>query len=165
MDGLKLPILRKGTYIWTPPPAAACVVLEELRKARHKRTESTHLFVVPRLMEPYWRKHLWKVSDMIASLPAGHEAWPSQMHEPLTIAFIFPFISHRPWQLRRTPAIMGMERRLSRVWKEDASSEGPLLRKFWNEARSLDRLSEELVRKLLRSESGFEVSDCNPRKR
>jgi len=39
-DGLKLPILRKGTCIWTPPPAAACVALEELRKARHKRTES-----------------------------------------------------------------------------------------------------------------------------
>jgi len=77
LDGLKLPILRKGTYIWTPPPAAACFALEELRKAQHKRTESTHLFVVPHLMEPYWRKHLWKVSDMIVSLPAGHEAWPS----------------------------------------------------------------------------------------
>jgi len=101
---------------------------------------------------------------MIASLPAGHEAWPSQMHEPLTIAFIFPFISHRPWQLRRTPAIMRMERRLSRVWKEDASSEGPLLRKFWNEARSLESLPEKLVRKMSRSESSFEVSDFNIRK-
>jgi len=101
---------------------------------------------------------------MIVSLPTGHEALPTHMHEPLTIAFIFPFISYRPWQLRRTPAVVGMESRLSGVWKKNVSSEGPLLRKFWNAARGLECLPQKLVRELLRSGSGFEISDSHPRK-
>jgi len=59
---------RKGVFIWTPYPAAAGVAIEELRKARHKHTDSAHLFVVPRLMGPYWRKHVWKVADVIVEV-------------------------------------------------------------------------------------------------
>jgi len=48
-----------GCYIWSPPPAAASIVLEELRKARQKRQGLAHLFICPRLMYPYWQCHLF----------------------------------------------------------------------------------------------------------
>jgi hypothetical protein len=35
------------THLWTPPPAAADAALEELLKARHKRTDTTHIVVIP----------------------------------------------------------------------------------------------------------------------
>jgi hypothetical protein len=44
-----------GDFIWTPPPAAADVVVEQLGKAIMKRSESMHLIVVPRLMAGRWR--------------------------------------------------------------------------------------------------------------
>lgn len=42
--------IKKGTYIWTPPPAAAHVALEELRKSRIKRQDSIHVVLIPKLM-------------------------------------------------------------------------------------------------------------------
>jgi hypothetical protein len=36
-----------GTYVWTPAPAAAEVVVEQLGRARLKRPESMHIVVVP----------------------------------------------------------------------------------------------------------------------
>lgn len=97
LDGVKLPKKKSGCFVWTPPPCLAEVALEELLKARHKRTSSHHLFIVPRLVKPHYLKHLHKAANLIVSLPVGHPAWPISMHEPLTIAFVFPFISHRPW--------------------------------------------------------------------
>ena len=44
-----------GTYIWTPPPAAGDVVVEQLGRARLVRPEGMHIFVIPRLMTGWWR--------------------------------------------------------------------------------------------------------------
>ena len=49
---------REGAFVWSPPPAAADVVVERLSIAKHKRPNSLHLVVVPRLMTGRWRKHL-----------------------------------------------------------------------------------------------------------
>lgn len=163
-DGMEVPTYKKGTYIWTPAPAAAEMAFEELRKARHKRTDSTHLIIIPRLMEPYWRKHAWKVADLIVRLPAGHSVWPTDMYEPLTLAFVFPLLKHRPWQLKRSPAIVEMGKRLSKMWEEDESSEGFILQQFWEQARSLDCLSKDMVFRLLRSKGGFDLSGSVARK-
>ena len=54
-DRFEWPRYRKGTYVWSPPPAAAEPALEELRKARHRRTASTHLILIPRLLTPTWQ--------------------------------------------------------------------------------------------------------------
>ena len=40
---------RSGKFIWVSPPGAADVMIEELRKARLKRRDSTHFVVIPRL--------------------------------------------------------------------------------------------------------------------
>jgi hypothetical protein len=47
-----------GNFIWSPPPAAADVVVEQLGKVIMKRPEGMHLVVVPRLMTGRWRRHL-----------------------------------------------------------------------------------------------------------
>ena len=164
-DGFSWPTYQKGTFVWTPPPAAAEAMLEEVRKARHRRTESTHIILVPRLMAPSWRKHLNKVSDIVLSLPAGHLAWPSDMHEPLTIGIVFPFIRHKPWRLRGTPLLLELERQLRKVWKTQQGTEGPLLRKLWSLPRKLAGLSQKLVWKLLRSAQGVGVPSCTTGKR
>ena len=59
-----------GTFVWTPPPAAADVALEELRKARIKRQDSTHFFVCPHLLTSEWLQQLWKTADLIIQVPA-----------------------------------------------------------------------------------------------
>ena len=165
IDGFMWPKYRKGTFVWAPPPAAAEPALEELRKARHRRTSSTHLVLIPRLLTPYWRKHLNKVSDIVLTLPVGHPVWPLNMHEPLTIGIVFPLIRYRPWRLHRSPILLDLEKHLRSLWKTDPGSEGPLLRKLWGLPRKLAGLSQKLVWQLLRSSHKPEVPDCPPRKR
>ena len=58
IDNMIWPQMRQGKFIWAPAPAAAGVCVQELRQARHTNQEATHLSVVPRLMEPLWRKDL-----------------------------------------------------------------------------------------------------------
>ena len=99
VEGLKFPRVKPGTFIWAPPPVAGGIAVEELRKSRHKSAESTHIFIIPCLFGTEWRKQLHKAADVVLSLPAGHPAWPESMHEPLTIAILYPYLSHRPWEL------------------------------------------------------------------
>ena len=138
-------------------------MLEEVRRAQHRRTESTHVILIPRLMAPTWRKHLNKVSDIV-SVPAGHSALPATMHEPLTIGIVFPLIRHKPWRLRGNPLFLELERQLRKVWKTQQGTKGPLLRKLWSLPRKLDSLSQKLVWKLLRRSQAAGVQDCPPRR-
>ena len=67
------PCLKKGAFGWFPPPACADVALEQLRMARIKRQDSSHVFVMPRLLTLKWGrlKQLWKACGVILSVPAG----------------------------------------------------------------------------------------------
>jgi hypothetical protein len=164
-DGLKLPTFRKGTFIWSPQPCAAETAVEELRRARHKRQKSKHLFIVPRLMSPTWRKHLHKAADLILTLKPGHPAWPDDMLEPLTLAFVFPFIRHKPWQLRGSYQLLALGRALSEVWSSDDGREGPLLRQLWGYQEQLENMPAKLASKLLQSQSVDGFSYCKAGKR
>jgi hypothetical protein len=53
----------RGSFIWTAPPAAVDVVVEQLGIARLKRTESMHFIVVAGLMTGRWRRHLTRGTD------------------------------------------------------------------------------------------------------
>ena len=165
VDGWDLPSVQPGIFVWSPAPAACLAAVEELRKARHKRVASHHLFVVPRLMQPEWRKQLSKAADLVITLPCGHSAWPREMFEPLTIAFVLPFIKHRPWQLRGSQHILDLGGKLLRMWRDDLSGEGPVLRQLWNLSRELSSMSEKLALTLLRGEEGVGFQNCNTRKR
>ena len=164
-DGLSLPCIKSGTFVWAPAPCAAEVAVEELRKARHKRQQSQHLFIVPRLMQPMWRKHLYKAADIVLTLKPGHPAWPTNMYEPLTIAFIFPFIRCKPWQLRGSPQLMALGRQLSGVWNDDKGREGPLLRELWSYQKRLENMPSKLASKMLQSEQPIGDTDRQTRKR
>ena len=167
IDGMKLPTLKTGTFIWSPPPCAGAAAVEELRKARHKRQKSQHLFVIPRLMQPIWRKQLHKAADLVLILKPGHPAWPREMLEPLTLAFLFPFISQKPWQLRGSIQLLALGRQLCRVWEGDEGNEGHLLRQLWNYQRKLKDLPAKLASKLLHSEQidSFSSSRAGKRRR
>ena len=154
---MKYPVFKSGTYLWQPPPAAAEIACEEIRKARCKRTSSTHIFVCPRLMTPYWRSHLHKSCDLLFEIPAGTEYWPTQMFEPLILAIYFPFLRYNPWQLRRTPSLLELGDRMQRMWRNGENSQGVILRKLWKQARKLEGLSESLVFKMLHCFGEFGV--------
>ena len=165
VDGLSLPTFKSGFFVWEAAPVAAIAMIEELRRARHKRQQSHHLVLIPRLMQPEWRKALYKAADLVVSLPIGHAAWPKEMFEPLTIAFIFPFLSYRPWQLRRSQHILDLGRKLSGVWGENQPGEGLILRELWGLQRKLSKMPEKLARKVLHCEQSSNVPNSYPRKR
>lgn len=77
--------------------------MEQLTRARHMDSYSTHIIICPRLMAYNWRKSLSKRADTIFYIePGSRDFWPSNMHEPLTIGLILPFSLKFPWQLRRS---------------------------------------------------------------
>jgi hypothetical protein len=129
IDGGKtwIPRYKAGTFIWAPPPGVARFAIEELQQARLKRFVLFHIFVVPRLMGPEWKRHIHKCADCLFELPAGHPCWPSEMHEPLTVALLFPYLSRCPWELRKTKLMVDMGRTLSSVFKTDPTLGGHLL--------------------------------------
>jgi hypothetical protein len=138
-----------GTFVWAPPPAAAEVALEQLRKARIKRQDSLHIVICPRLMTPRWLRQLYKASDIVFQVPAGCPFWPETMYEPLTIGMSLPFLRSKPWQIRRTPKVLSLGRSLRRVLKEEPLVAGDLLRQFLLECRRLRTLPELMVRRVL----------------
>ena len=164
-DGMWIPTYKKGNFIWAPPPSLAEPALEQLRQARHKRQASSHIFVCPRLMEPYWSRHLTRSADFVFVVPAGSDFWESDMHEPLIIGIYLPFLSFSPWQWKGEPALLGLDRELRKVWKEDQRAGGRLLRKFWSEQKRVSHLSPKLASTLLSSKHGFSISHRKTGKR
>jgi hypothetical protein len=143
------PQYTRGIYLWNPPPAAAEIACEEIRKARTKRDESTHIFICPRLLAPYWRSHLHRAADLIFEIPAGGEYWPLTMHEPLILAIFLPRLSHRPWQFRQSPAIMELGDRMQRMWRLGIYTQGPILRKLREQARLMEHMQPSVVFEML----------------
>ena len=132
-------------HLWAPPPAAADAMLEELLKARHKRTDTYHIIVIPRLMAPRWRRLFHKAADVFFAIDPGNSFWPSDMYEPLFVGIVFPFIPHRPWCLKRAPAMVGMGREVRRLCKEGDFAPGCFLRKLLKLPRWLARVSPSVA--------------------
>ena len=154
-DGIWTPQYARSTYVWTPPPAGGLIAVEQLRRARLKREWSTHVVIIPRLMSAEWKKQLFRVSDLFIELPFD-EFWKKNVHhEPLIFAVVFPFLSHRPWQLKRSPAFLGLGNVLRSLWKEDSISTGTVLRKLFTQQRKLASMSEGMVRKMLQGPGNF----------
>ena len=143
-----------GTYLWIPPPAGGDVALEQLRFARAKRKESIHVFVIPRLFFALFRRQLYKEADLILFLPVGFECWPVEMHEPLILAFSFPYARHPPWRVQRTPKMLAVAREMRQMWKEKKLDGGNILRKLLLEMGKLPSMPEHVVRRVLYFERG-----------
>ena len=150
-DGGRLcwPNIATGTYVWYPPPAAADVCLEELHKARIKRKDSFHIIVVAKLFSPMWLRQLNKVADCHVLIPATHHFWGPNNFESLIIAFVFPFLPFRPWQLKGTPKMFSMGRQLCKMFKDEELDHGNLLLQFLLVCRRLPTLSPHVVWQML----------------
>jgi hypothetical protein len=147
--GYWAPRHKSGTFVWFPPPAAAAVAIEELRKARIKRQDSLHIVVIPRLLTPEWLRQLFKVSDIVFFIPPSTSFWPGAMLEPLVVALIFPFARSAPWQLRGTPKMLSVGRKSRRVFDKEEVAGGNFLRELLLECRRLPTMPSDLVWKML----------------
>ena len=148
-EGIWLPTIKKGTYLWNIPPAAASAVIKELRKARIKYQDSLHIVLIPGLLTPKWQKQLFKVADLIVWIPPCLEHWPANMYEPCCLAFLFPFLNSFPSQLRGMPKLMATRRKLPRRWKEDQMDGRDFLHKFLLECRQLQTIPSSSVQSML----------------
>ena len=155
-DGIWIPEYKSGNFIWAPAPAGAKFAAEQLRHARHKRMDSLHVFVCPRLMSHEWISHVRKSADLILEIKAGStEFWPSDKHESLVIGVYLPFANQKPWQLKRSPMLVDLESRLRVLWKEDPGTGRDILQQLLVFARSMGTMPVRDVRQLL---FGFEDS-------
>ena len=150
-DGIEIPSYRDGTFIWAPPPAAADVAIEQLRKARHKRQKSLHVFVCPRLMKPVWYKQACKTADILFEIKPTHLFWSAEQHEPLIILICFPFLRFDPWQLRNSSPLLEVGRILRQVSKEGEATIGFILRELCLFTRRLHPMPQGMVRQMLHS--------------
>ena len=149
IDGYKMPSYKSGTFLWEPAPAAALFAIESLRQGRHKRQDSFHIWIVPRLLTGEWRRNMLKAADFVVDLPVGHVCWPKEMHEPLTLAFFFPYLSSKPWELRRCKFMVDMEGKLRCLLKDGGSSGRSVLSKFCRDTSRLDSLPLRELRGVL----------------
>jgi hypothetical protein len=127
--GMWIPTDTPSSWIlWSPPPVAADIAIDELLVSRHKRHHINHIFIVPRLYTHTWRKKLFKVSDLVFEVPPGARSfWPSFTHEPLVIGLTLCFSSAHPWQLRQSNPILELGWELQSMWKMEEGSERSLL--------------------------------------
>jgi hypothetical protein len=153
---------QEGCFLWAPPPAAAEVVAELLGEARHKRPNCTHITIVPRLMKGRWRRALGKEADLITEIPAGVSFWKENMHEPLTLLVSLPLCHCRPWALRKTPLLEGLDRELRQVWKTSEERGRSLLRELLVLSGSFPSMPEGMVRRVLYSTNWKSAPNSDP---
>ena len=147
-------------HLWAPPPAVADAMLEELLKARHKRTDTFHVIVIPRLMAPRWRRLFHKVSDIHFVVPPGASFWPSHLYEPLWVGIVLPFIPHRPWCLKRAPLMVELAIKLREVCKERDVLARNILRKLLKLPSRLAGVSPSVARGVLHMPGDGSIPDC-----
>jgi len=129
LRALLIPTLAtQDTFLWAPPPAAAYAAVDELALSRHKRTHLHHIFVYPRLCTHMWQKKLYKTADHVLELPpCPGLPWTSDMYEPLILAFVLPFVSFPPWELRSSAPVLELGQQMQGVWKTSEGDGGLVL--------------------------------------
>jgi hypothetical protein len=130
-----------GTYVWIPPPAAASHAVEWMAQSIHKRPDSVHIMLVPRLMTNLWRKRLSKTSDLLFTIPLESKViWKKENHEPLMCAVCLPLSQSSPWSHRASARVKGVFKRLSALWTTGDDPPGRVLRELLGQARALGKV-------------------------
>jgi hypothetical protein len=144
-------------YWWDPPPVIADIALEEAMTSRHKRSDATHIFTLPRLFSPAWSRMFHKFADFIVKLPAGSTHWPEGLHEPLYIGIALPYIRYYPWSLRGTPLLVDMDRELREVLGSGEGDGRNILRQLLRLPGRLSSVSESVARGMIRMPRAGEI--------
>ena len=167
--GIPIP-MESGSLLTSPketstcghrPPAVADTVLEELLKARHKRTDTYHIVAVPQLMLPRWRRLFNKACDFSFEVPVGSNHWPHSMFEPLWIGVLLPFVHHRPWSLKRSPVLLDMRGKLRRLLSSGEGDGRHILRKLLLLPRRLASMQDGMARILLQMPGAGDLPDAS----
>jgi hypothetical protein len=144
-----------GNFLWNVPPAAGDVAVEQLCTHKHRRPESMHIFVIPRLFTSIYRKQLLKVADLAFSVKPKFTFWNKDMHEPLIIVVCFPLLPHdrkfAPWRLKNTVLVEGTRCKLHRMQEEGDQVDWSHLRKLLLRARTIPTMPDGMARKMLRT--------------
>ncbi len=82
-----------------------------------------------------------------------------------TDAGVFPYLSYRPWELKRSPKLLELGSQLHELWKTNSDTEGHLLRELWSLSRKLRNMLPILASKVLRGRSKSSISRGSARKR
>ena len=90
-----------------------------------------------------------RMADLIFVIPAGNSFWAAEMYEPLLIGIVFPFLSFSPWQLKGTPKVLSLGRKLSTLWKSEQLDAGNILCKFCAFCRRMESMPRDAVRRML----------------
>ena len=135
--------------LWVPAPAAADAAVEQLCMATLKRTNATHIIIIPRLLTSRWRKLLTKATDVLVTLPLNGSYWGTTQHEPLLLAISFPLIRCNPWRLKGTLFMGRIERSVSEMPPSGEGGLGAVLREFCLQAWALDGMPQRVVRSML----------------
>jgi len=131
-----------GTFVWAPPPAAADVVVERFGIARHKRPNTLHLLLIPRLMTGRWRKLLLKHVDFYFHV-AWEPIWDLQeQFEPLLMFIALPYKTDRPRFSERASLVERFKRLLHEEGLHEIQpiAQRHLLRQLFGEAWSLSSM-------------------------
>jgi hypothetical protein len=121
---------KGGLFLWTPPPAMSDAAIEELLKVRHKRTNTFHVVMIPRLMTLRWRRLFYKACDFTFVVSPGTSFWPSDMFEPLWVGIILPFSQYRPWCFKQAPLLVNIGRDLCEVLAAGETDRRDILQKL-----------------------------------
>jgi hypothetical protein len=135
--------------LWAPAPASASVAIEQLCAMTLKRTDETHIIIIPRLLTSMWRKRLAKVADVVVTLPLDGPYWGLSQHEPLLLAICFPLIRSSPWKLGGTPLLERFEGSVRSMPAAGEGGLGAILHELFLQAWTLDAMPKRVVRSLL----------------
>jgi hypothetical protein len=128
-----------GNFVWSPAPAAAEVVVEQLGKPRHKHPSSLPLVVSPQPMTGRWRRHMTRENDFYFKIPAGAcSLWGAAQYEPVLIFVCLPFVIARPNFVVRQWLLEDLHRSMLKegMW-QGTGKRGGLLRKLLIRAQAL----------------------------
>ena len=150
---------KNEMFLWAPPPAAADAALEELARARHKRTDTFHVIAIPRLMLPRWRRLFNKLCDFTFVVSPGASFWTAGMFEPLWVGILLPFTHHRAWCFKRAPLLVALGRVLRCMLTASEEDARDLLRKLLLLPRWIATLSERVASGVLHVPRGGPVPD------
>jgi hypothetical protein len=149
-----------------PPPAAAAAAIEWLGQSIHKRPDSVHIMVVPRLMTSSWRKRLSKTSDLFFTISLGTQVWSCDEHGPLICAVCLPLSQHSPWSHQGTTRTKGVFKRLCEVWqKGEDFLKGVFCANFWARRGHWGKCEGIWCGTCFTSEEGDWISDSSSNER
>jgi hypothetical protein len=83
-------VMKQGNFLWNVALAAGEATVKQLSTHIHRRPETTHIFLIPRLCTSHFGKQLLKACDTMLTINVTNPFWDSHMHEPLLLGLHLP---------------------------------------------------------------------------